>query len=123
MSVASVVGKWLSSFDPFGKKEKEHDKEVKERLGDIKAFEHFSVYRQKDLILGNVPAHELVAMVNVEIKGLESSEESLLREACAERIGWLVVQNINKTRLLEMARRELENIRALLETEKTKHPA
>jgi hypothetical protein len=27
-----VDGKWLSSFDPFGKKEKEHDKEVKERL-------------------------------------------------------------------------------------------
>ena len=121
MSVASVVGKWLSSFDPFGKKEKEHDKEVKERLGDIKAFEHFGVYRQNDLILGNIPAHELVAMVNIGIKDLKSGEESLLREACAERIGWLVMQNINQARLLEMAHRELESIRALLETEKTKH--
>ena len=122
MNIASVVRRRVSSFDPFGKKQKDQDKEVKERLGDIKAFEHFSVYRRNDLILGNITAHELVAMVNVEIKGLEPSEESLLREACAERIGWLVMQNINNTRLLEMARRELENIRALLETEKTKHP-
>ena len=123
MNIASVVRRWVSSFDPFGKKQKDQDKEVKERLGDIKAFEHFGVYRQNDLILGNITAHELVAMVNIEIKRLESGEESLLLEACTERIGWLVMQNINQARLLEMARQELESIRALMVTEKAKHPA
>ncbi len=123
MNIASVVRRWVSSFDPFGKKQKDQDLEVKERLGDIKAFEHFSVYRLNDLILGNIPAHELVAMVNIEIKRLESGEESLLLEACTERIGWLVMQNINQARLLEMARQELESIRALMVTEKAKHPA